>query len=131
MTYTTGVCPYCGQLANIGSEVETQEEATELAIEVCTCAGARHERETVDKIEAAFDRIDDLFGEDATRYGFQPLTKPEPIEVLKQIAVLVARGSLSSAGLSVTGQCRAKIGLTSKGEIKVERSEARSCQLST
>jgi len=51
--------------------------------------------------------------------------------IMKDIAVLVARGVITSSVMGISGQCRAKISLTSKGEIKVERSEARSLQLST
>lgn len=45
------------------------------------------------------------------------------------IAVLIARGYITSAVVNVRGQCRAKISLTSKEKIKVERSETRSYQL--
>ena len=48
---------------------------------------------------------------------------------MDEIAVLVARGYISSATINVRGQCRAKISLTSKEKIKVERSETRSYQL--
>lgn len=38
-------------------------------------------------------------------------------------------GYITSAVVNVRGQCRAKISLTSKEKIKVERSETRSYQL--
>lgn len=114
---TSGACPYCGQFINLESPVDTELEAAQAAAEGCSCVGARRERETVQRIETA--------------YGFKPISAVEPIELLKDIAVLVARGVISSATMNVSGQCRAKISLTSKGEIKVERSEARSLQLST
>lgn len=128
---TSGACPYCGQFINLESPVDTELEAAQAAAEGCSCVGARRERETVQRIETAHDRINSLFGEKATEYGFKPISAVEPIELLKDIAVLVARGVISSATMNVSGQCRAKISLTSKGEIKVERSEARSLQLST
>ena len=130
-TLNAGACPYCGQLVALEVEAETEEEATRLAAETCSCVGARRERETVQRIETAHDRINQLFGENATEYGFKPLSATEPIELMKDIAVLVARGVITSSVMGISGQCRAKISLTSKGEIKVERSEARSLQLST
>ena len=130
-TTDAGACPYCGQLVALEREAESEEEATRLAAETCSCVGARRGQETVQRIETAHERIHQLFGEEATEYGFKPISAVEPIDLLKDIAVLVARGVISSAAMSISGQCRAKIGLTSKGEIRVERSEARSLQLST
>ena len=128
---TSSACPYCGQYVALKSPVDTEEEATRLAADSRSCPEARRERDTVQRIESAHDRINQLFGENSEEYGFKPISAAEPISLLQNIAILVARGFISSASLSITGQCRAKIGLTSEGEIKVERSEARSLQLST
>lgn len=42
---------------------------------------------------------------------------------------MIARGPISSASLNVRGRCKAKFSVTSKGKIKVSRSETRSCDL--
>lgn len=70
-----------------------------------------------------------VFGSEAEELGFRPINAPEPIQLMNDIAVLIARGYITSAVVNVRGQCRAKISLTSKEKIKVERSETRSYQL--
>lgn len=127
--YAVGTCQYCGQLVSLQRERDSQAAADHAASEECACYGARREREIQRKIENAQYKIHQLFGSEAEKLGFRPINAPEPIQLMSDIVVLAARGHISSAVLNVRGLCKAKISLTSKEKIKVERSETRSYQL--
>ena len=127
--YSLGTCRYCGQVVNLERERDSQEAADIAASEECSCYDAREERAIRRKIENAQDRIQKVFGSEAEELGFRPINAPEPIQLMNDIAVLIARGYITSAVVNVRGQCRAKISLTSKEKIKVERSDTRSYQL--
>lgn len=129
MSYTYGTCRYCGQVVSLEREHETEDAANIAAAEECSCYDARAERAVIKQIAAAHDRIRKIFGEEAEELGFQPIAAPEPLALLNDIAALVARGFITSAVINVRGRCKAKISLTSKEKIKVERSETRSYQL--
>lgn len=111
--YTLGTCRYCGQVVSLERERPTQEAADIAASEECSCYDAREERAIRRKIENAQDRIQKVFGSEAEELGFRPINAPEPIQLMNDIAVLIARGYITSAVVNVRGQCRAKISLTS------------------
>lgn len=125
---TTGACRYCGQLQEVGPH-PSQAAADETATEVCFCPSARTARRTAEQIEDARDRVNRLFGERAEDLGFKPIAGDGAIELLERVVELIARGPISSASLNIRGQCKAKFSITSKGKIKVSRSETRSCDL--
>ena len=125
---TTGACKYCGQLQEVGPH-PSQAAADETATEVCSCPSARTARRTAEQIEDARDRVNRLFGERAEDLGFKPIAGDGAIELLERVVELIARGPISSASLNIRGQCKAKFSITSKGKIKVSRSETRSCDL--
>ena len=125
---TTGACKYCGQLREVGHH-PSQAAADETATEVCSCPSARTARRTAEQIEDARDRVNRLFGERAEDLGFKPIAGDGAIELLERVVELIARGPISSASLNIRGQCKAKFSITSKGKIKVSRSETRSCDL--
>ncbi len=125
---TTGACRYCGQLQEVGPH-PSQAAADETATEVCSCPSARTARRTAEQIEDARDRVNRLFGERAEDLGFKPIAGDGAIELLERVVELIARGPISSASLNIRGQCKAKFSITSKGKIKVSRSETRSCDL--
>lgn len=128
MEYITGACSHCGQVINVDTST-SQDSADEKASRKCDCHAARCERRTAEQIAEAHDRIYQLFGEAAEELGFKPLGSSEAIELLKNIATLVAQGKINGSTIQIFGNSRAKISLTSKGKIKVERSETRSCNL--
>ena len=125
---TTGACRYCGQLQEVDPH-PSQAAADETATEVCSCPSARTARRTAEQIEDARDRVNRLFGERAEDLGFKPIAGDGAIELLERVVELIARGPISSASLNIRGQCKAKFSITSKGKIKVSRSETRSCDL--
>lgn len=125
---TTGACRYCGQLQEVGPH-PSQAAADETATEVCSCPSARTARRTAEQIEDVQSRVNRLFGEGAEDLGFKPIAGDGAIELLERVVELIARGPISSASLNIRGQCKAKFSITSKGKIKVSRSETRSCDL--
>lgn len=124
---TTGACRYCGQLQEVGPH-PSQTAADETASEVCNCPQARSERRVHEQIEDACERIHRLFGDDAGGLGFRPI-HDDAVGLLEHVVEMIARGPISSASINVRGQCKAKFSVTSKGKIKVSRSETRSCDL--
>jgi len=125
---TKGACQYCGQLQEVGPH-PSQAAADETATEVCSCPQARTARRIAEQIEDAQDRVNRLFGEGAEDLGFKPVAGDGVIDLLEKVVELIARGPISSASLNIRGQCKAKFSITSKGKIKVSRSETRSCDL--
>lgn len=127
MAITTGACKYCGQIQEVGPH-PSQAAADETASEVCNCPTARQERRVHEQVEDACERVQRLFGDDAESLGFKPIPD-EAVGLLEAVVEMIARGPISSASLNVRGRCKAKFSMTSKGKIKVSRSETRSCDL--
>lgn len=127
MAITRGVCRYCGQIQEVGPH-PSQAAADETASEVCNCPTARQERRVLEQVEDACERVQRLFGDEAETLGFKPVPD-EAVGLLEKVVEMIARGPISSASLNVRGRCKAKFSITSKGKIKVSRSETRSCDL--
>jgi len=125
----TGTCKYCGQVVEIGGGYYRQEEADITASEICNCWEAKAERTALEQIASARDNIQKLFGREAAESGLIPIEKPEPVELLNNLVELVARRHISSATVQLRGYCRAKVSLTPKLKIKVERAENKVYQL--
>ena len=128
LAVTTGICLYCGQLIEVGPHM-LQKDANKTATDVCSCPEAKTERTVIEQIEDARDRVERLFGDSSEELGFKPIADNAPVSMLNDIVALIARRLISSATVQIRGQCKAKIGLTSKGKIKVSRSETRSYDL--
>ncbi|PWM75463.1 MAG: hypothetical protein DBX59_01715 [Bacillota bacterium] len=127
LAVTRGVCRYCGQFAEVGPH-PSQAAADETASEVCSCAAARMARREREQIEDAQERVRRLFGEGAEDLGFKAV-HDDAVGLLERVVELIAKGPISSASINVRGRCKAKFSITSKGKIKVSRSETRSCDL--
>lgn len=127
LAVTRGACQYCGQLQEVGPH-PSQAAADETASEVCNCPRARDERRVRERAEDARERVERLFGDSAEELGFKPVADAA-VHLLESVVEMIARGPISSASLNIRGQCKAKFSVTSKGKIKVSRSETRSCDL--
>lgn len=127
MAVTVGTCRYCGQIQEVGPH-PSQAAADETASEVCNCPDARRERRVFEQTADACERVQRLFGDEAVNLGFKPIND-DAIHLLEHVVEMIARGPISSASINVRGQCKAKFSVTSKGKIKVSRSETRSCDL--
>jgi len=125
---TVGACRYCGQMQEVGPH-PSQAAADDTASDVCNCPTARIERRITEQAEDARDRVRRLFGEECAELGFKPIEATGPVDLLGQVVELIARGLISSANINIRGQCKAKLCLTTKGKIKVSRSETRSYDL--
>ena len=125
---TVGACRYCGQMQEVGPH-PSQVAADETASEVCNCPTARIERRITEQTEDARDRVQRLFGEECAELGFKPIEATGPVQLLGEVVEQIARGLISSASINIRGQCKAKLCLTTKGKIKVSRSETRSYDL--
>ena len=123
-----GACRFCGQYIEVGPH-PSQEEADETASEVCSCYEARKARRITEQIEDAKEKINRVFGEEAEKLGFKPINSPGSIQLLEEIASLIAIGEITAAAVNIRGQCKAKLTFTSKEKIKVSRSETRSVDL--
>ena len=127
LAVTRGACQYCDQLQEVGPH-PSQAAADETASEVCNCPRARDERRVRERAEDARERVERLFGDSAEELGFKPVADAA-VHLLESVVEMIARGPISSASLNIRGQCKAKFSVTSKGKIKVSRSETRSCDL--
>jgi hypothetical protein len=127
LAVTVGGCRYCGQMQEVGPH-PSQEAADDTASEVCDCPRARMERRVSERIEDARDRVHRLFGEGAEELGFKPIS-PAALDLLEGTVEQIARNVVSSATLQIRGQCKVKLALTSKGNIKINRTETRSYNL--
>lgn len=95
---------------------------------MCSCPGAKRERRVREQTEDAQEKISRIFGEEAESLGFRAAPE-ETVGLLNLTVGLIARGFISSANMNLLGLCRAKLSVTSKGKIKVSRSETRSFDL--
>lgn len=127
--FAFGTCRFCGQTLSLDTDYGTQEAADATASELCDCFDAKEERAVQAKTRDARYRIRQVFGSEAERLGFKPVDAPEILDLMDGVAELVARGYVTSAALNIRGRGRAKISITAKEKIKVERHEVRSFQL--
>ena len=125
-----GACIYCGQAIIINCyENETLDEKNRIATLQCHCPQASKEYNISMQIDKAKERVYLLFGELADNYGFVPLISSKTLEYLEETIVHIARREMRAATIQISGHCKAKISLTTKGTIKVERSETTKYQL--
>lgn len=119
---TTGCCRFCGQARAETYTCEgTQEEKDEIATENCTCTKAKIYARRKREIENAKNNIRILFGEEARDRGLHPLSSEEILSLLDEIARLIAYRQILAVTVNVTGTLKAKLSVTSDGNIGVER----------
>lgn len=113
-----GICKFCGSMQPVMAG--SQEEANVLVSKSCTCAGAEWE----EKKEKLRQAIDDVAGEGCTIYGLRPMSEPV-VELLQDAGTQVMNGKISKVNVGVDG-VNITINLSSKGQVKVKRTEGRS-----
>ena len=118
MTTFEGICKFCGSMQPVMAE--SQEEANVLVSKSCTCAGAEWE----EKKEKLRQVIDDVAGEGCTIYGMRPMSEPVA-DLLQEAGMQVMNGKISKVTVGVDG-VNITINLSSKGQVKVKRTEGRS-----
>jgi len=121
-----GSCRFCGQIQamdQLAPDV-TQDEVDEAVTRKCDCSEAIHYRAVQSRIETARKKVNELFVEKAGLYGFATLEDEHILSLIDQIVILVSNGWIRSGQVQLTGNEKAKVSMTSKGEIKVERAES-------
>lgn len=119
-----GTCHFCGQAILIDCLTTTpQEERDAEASWQCDCPQACTQREIQQKIENANARIDQLFGPEAEELGFKEVKDRDTIRQLQEMVAAVAHGKIRGGSLDIGWSTKAKISMSSKGKINVERTE--------
>ena len=103
-------CEYCSQILVGKTE--------------CDCKDARRARKIADQISRASLAIRDIFGTKCTAKGYTPVAD-EHIELMDNIAALIANHKIHTASLTLISGTKAKLTRGAKGAIKVERSETK------
>lgn len=127
MAVTTGACRYCGQIQEVGPTRPRPPQTTRRR----RFATARLHGKNVAYMNRwrTLASVCNVFSATTPRsLGFKPIPD-EAVGLLENVVEMIARGPISSASLNVRGRCKAKFSVTSKGKIKVSRSETRSCDL--
>ncbi|MCL2107788.1 MAG: hypothetical protein FWH20_00385 [Oscillospiraceae bacterium] len=130
MNENTGTCRFCGQNRIVDEKYKKLpgEKRDEAVTNACTCPEARRAVRVKEQIEKARNCINQLCGEEAASIGISPI-KTEAIEQMYAVVDSIANGNLRSATLQICSRCKVVIGLTSKGTIKVKRTDSKTHQL--
>lgn len=120
-----GHCHYCGEMAILDyPETATQEEKNKMATKYCKCTQAANESEKEIETEKAKERIEQLFGENAIEMGFDSVLEQEINDLLNKIIELISNNYMRGATIEIDGSTKAKISISSKGKINIERIQA-------
>ena len=107
-------CAHCGQATLDGA--------------VCNCPPAERERIIQEQVSKAAERIDELFV-NCEKLDLKPIQNIKAVEHMTDAVSLIANGEMLNVSLQITSRCKAQISLTSKGKIKVARTETKKYQL--
>lgn len=113
MNRMEGFCKYCGQIINV--EAETQTEADERATMECRCGAATLAQKRNRKISEAKELILSLFPESDS--------EAPTIVSLHRMVDEIGSGRYSGASVQLDGCTSCKISRTTKGNIKVTRTD--------
>ena len=120
MQHSTGACIYCGQtqyIEHLGdmTDAELDREATKR----CNCDLGEKARQAEASAECAVDNIKSLFEADF----------PEVAAILKGSVVSLIKGEVRGISIDTGKKVTAKLSMTAKGDVKVERVENRKTAL--
>ena len=120
MRQRTGGCRFCGQIITVEAPGGwEEEEIDELATECCGCEEAKNYAFKKKRKERALEAISKQFGP----YKEMGIVKEETIDLLERIVDQVVEDKIKSGTIDIRDGLKAKIGITAKGAIKVERSK--------
>lgn len=115
-----GTCKFCGQQATCKMlEDWSREEKNEAATETCECPEARWYTTKKEQKERARSRITMLFGENNGVVACNETV----LELLNNIASEICEGRIEAATIKMGDGVKAKINITSQGNIKVGRTK--------
>ena len=110
-----GSCRYCKQMHSIEVVAPmSAEQLDDAATQICSCSESKNYRTRKSKRIKIENYIDELFGEASAT-----------AKVLKNIIPDIANGAISSVTIDTGDGYKAKIQMTGKGTIKVERNVAK------
>lgn len=119
-------CPFCGQL--VATEPEPDDDYAEAAARVCDCTKAKQWRYRKERIERGEEKLKDLFSVENDEYGIRAI-RPEAQELLRKLLHMLVDGQIDNVQVQCGDVCKAKLSITSKGQIKIERVEGRTITL--
>lgn len=115
-----GACKFCGQLKRVETMIGwTDEQCDELATETCGCIDSCTYARKKGQKERAESKINRLFVETLDN---EPLEE-ETVDLIRQAAELVSDYKIKSCTIDNGKGCKAKVSITAKGNIKVERTD--------
>lgn len=114
-----GGCKFCGQIRALEVPADwTEEMCNELATELCECTESEIYTRKKKQKEKAVEAIEEQFGEKA-----EDRMEGEVTGLLNDIADMVIENKINSGMLDIGEGIKAKIALTAKGAVKVERTK--------
>lgn len=115
-----GYCNSCGQARQFQTSggVE-QSQLNEWATDECRCAAGEEQRRIKQSEKKALRNIDNLFG---TEF-------PETAHILKTALPYIIDDSIASITIKTGYEIDAKVSITSKGKVKVEKKENKKISL--
>lgn len=117
-----GACRFCGQIGTSDRGFSSQMEADEYATQWCGCDEAQAYREKLEAMESAKASIRMLFGSGCEKYSFTPIPD-DALFMLEGLVDSIGAGYITSVGLKLQCGDSAKVSVTAKGAIKVNRSK--------
>ena len=116
----TGGCRFCGQMTTVKAPKGWEEEKIdELATECCKCQEAEDYAYKKRRKERAIEAIIHQFGP----YQETGIIREGTMELLAEIADQVVEDKIQSGTIEIGEGLKAKISMTAKGAVKVERSK--------
>lgn len=122
---TLGCCYYCGNTAILDYPKDaTQEVKDQIATKECECTQAKMEREMEQEIQRAKERIIQLFGDESIEMGFEPIPEKRVHSILNTVVELISNKIIRGATIEIDSETKAKLTVSSKGKINIERTQA-------
>lgn len=113
-----GACIFCGQLMPFETMGLTREDdLNEFATEKCDCTEAKIYVKRKKSLEGAKEKIQQLFGKES--YG------EAAVEILNKAADSIFNRKIDNLTINIGNGCQGKVSQTSKGNIKVERTDTK------
>jgi hypothetical protein len=115
-----GACRFCGQLKKVETMIGwTDDQCDELATETCGCFDSCTYARKKGQKERAEKKINRLFVETLDN---EPLDQAA-VDLIREAAELVSDFKIKSCTIDNGNGCKAKVSITAKGNIKVERTD--------
>ncbi len=123
----TAPCRFCGQMVQFAADGSlTEPQAQEIATMNCSCGEAMDYQKEKNRKENALKNVSKLFGEDAPS---DKRARDSIVRLLMAAVEEIYGGGLAKITLNLRGGIKACVSQNGKGEISVERMEAKKQKL--